>query len=55
MATQQENDATNKAKGAAQAAGENARYQARKAAAATSKVPDKLAKFLKTQRGHNKK
>ena len=55
MLSHQEENAANKAKGAAQAAAENLKYQARKRADANAKVPDKLAKFLKTQRGYNKK
>lgn len=55
MLSQQESDAANKAKGAAQAAAENLKYQSRKNAAANAKVPDKLAKYLKTQREYNKK
>lgn len=54
MISKEENDAANKAKGATQAAAENLRYQSRKAAAGAQKVPDKLAKFLKTQRGYKK-
>lgn len=55
MLSNQDLDAANKARGAAQAAAENLKYQSRKNAAANAKIPDKLAKFLKTQRGHNKK
>jgi hypothetical protein len=55
MLSHQQQEADNKAKGAAQAAAENLKYQARKRADANAKVPDKLAKFLKTQGGQNRK
>jgi hypothetical protein len=54
MLTPNEQDAANKARGASQAAAENLKYQAKKNAGAPP-VSDKLAKFLKTQRGANKK
>lgn len=50
MLTQQEIIRSNKARAAAQATAENLKYQARRNAANASKVPDKLAKYLKTQR-----
>jgi len=55
MLTPQQQQAADKAKGAAQASAENLKYQARKRADANAKVPDKLAKFLKTQGGQNRK